>query len=76
MLHDRQRRHGLPTLEQFERVVGQPDVAHLAHGHQLGHGTDRLLDRYRRIRVVELQHIHPIRAQPHEALVEIGPDGG
>jgi hypothetical protein len=48
------------------RRLGQPEVAHLALGHQLGHRADRLLDRRARVHpvlVVEVDVIRPQAAQ-------------
>ena len=67
-------RDGGAPLQQVDVVVGEADVADLALGHQVGHRADRLLDRHVGVRVVQLEHVDPVRAEAGQAGLEVRPD--
>jgi hypothetical protein len=54
------------AADRVDRRLGQPEVAHLARGDELGHRADGLLDRHIRIRAVLVVDVDHVDAQPLE----------
>jgi hypothetical protein len=51
-------------------------MAHLAEPHQLCHGTDRLLDRHRRVDAMQVIEIDQINTEPFERSIAGAPNIG
>ena len=68
-LQGRDRVHGVGPADGGRRRLGQPEVAHLALRHQLGHGPDRLLDRRVGVDPVLVVEVDVVDAEPRQRAV-------
>ena len=69
---DRVHRDGPP--DRVGGGFGQPEVAHLAGGDELGHRADGLLDGHVGIGPVQVVQVDVVEAEPGERAVDRGPD--
>ena len=76
MLHDGDRRHAVTTLQQLDRMVGESDGANHSRFDEFGDGTDGLLDRHGRVRIVQLEYVDVIGAETAQTHLELGAHGG
>ncbi|MNT07260.1 hypothetical protein D3C72_1419570 [compost metagenome] len=66
-LHCSHRLHGMGATHRGRTGFGQTEVAHLALGDQVTHGTGDVLDRHVRIYTVLVEQVDMVRAQALEA---------
>ena len=68
--------HGVGAADGVHTGLGQPDVANLALGHQLGHSADGVLDRSVRVDPVLVVQVDVVGAEALQGALDRGADVG